>query len=758
MRRLVVLLAVLAARLPAQASLAAADSALIAGEPWRATRILTPVLAQPRTRTPEAVLLAARAAAAWEGWPTVQQLLEHETWLDIRFDRLGRRLLAESDLAQFRNPEAVVEARAALVGGARRDRDEQARRLVLLARAYDRIDLLDSAAATYRAARPLLPDLADWIALRTAAVTRDSTERAALYATVVLPAAVPRIPWTEAIARDRLDDVEGAATRYDALGAPVAAIRVRWRGAAGDSARRALASAIAGLLRPGAPLAESRDALDLIAQIDPPFTRDERLMVARRAAAVTRPQDAADQFARAARELPLNAPDQVLYGTALGALARWPEAAQVFAAVTDPSLAGRAAYYHARALMRGGQQDAALPLLHEVVRRFPADTFAASTALHLLGDLAIDAGQTDSARGDYLALAARYPTSPMRAHAILLAALIALENGQPTVAVRELSHALETRVAAGETDASRYWLARARIAAGDTATAVASLWELASRGPDNYYAVRAAARLDTIPWRTTAAAPVVPPDSLNGVFARAARLDALGMDAEARLERDRVASEAHGAEGERVGEAFFARGFVSRASQLAQRAVAAGVPRGADLWQLLYPMPFAGTLRQTASDEQVDPLLVASVIRQESGFDAHATSRTNARGLMQVEPATGRDLAQLLGFPDFDPALLWVAPVNLVLGIHHFAAALQRYPEVERGLAAYNAGTSRVDNWSMSPLTGVMRTADQVRNPLEDVEMFVERIPFVETRDYVRAIIRNRAVYAMLYGATNKSF
>lgn len=758
MRRLVLLLALFATRLPAQSSLASADSALAAGEPWRATHIIAPLLAAPRTRTPDAVMLAARAAAAWEGWPTVQKLLEHEPWLDTRFDRLGRRLMAEADLAQFRNPEAVVDARAAVAGGAKRDRDEQARRLVILARAYDRLDLLDSAAATYRAARPLLPDLADWLALRIAAVTRDSTERAALYATVVLPAAVPRIPWTEATARDRLDDFEGAATRYDALGAPVAAIKVRWRGATTDSVRHALASAIASLLRPGAPITESRDALDLIAQIDPPFTHDERLAVARRAAAVTRPEDAVDQFARAAKELPLTAADQVLYGTALGAVSRWTDAAQVFAGVTDPALAGRAAYYHARALMRGGQQDAAVPLLREVVRRFAADTFAASTALHLLGDLAIDSGKVDSARADYLALATRYPTSSLRPHAILLAALIAFETGQPDVTVRELSRALAARITGGEYDASRYWLARARLATGDTATAVASLWELAGRGPDNYYAVRAAARLDTIPWPATTAAPVVPPDSLDGVFARAARLDALGMDAEAKLERDRVASEARGAEGERVGEAFYARGFMSRASQLAQRAVAAGVTRDASLWQLMYPMPFAGTLRQSATDEYVDPLLVASVIRQESGFETHATSRTNARGLMQVEPATGRDLAQLLGFPDFDPALLWVGPVNLVLGIHHFAAALQRYPEVERGLAAYNAGTSRVDHWSMTPLDGHLRTADQVRDSLGDVEIFVERIPFVETRDYVRAIIRNEAVYRMLYvqGKANK--
>ena len=90
--------------------------------------------------------------------------------------------------------------------------------------------------------------------------------------------------------------------------------------------------------------------------------------------------------------------------------------------------------------------------------------------------------------------------------------------------------------------------------------------------------------------------------------------------------------------------------------------------------------------------------------------------------------------------------------VNLALGIHHYATGLARYPEVIRGLAAYNAGTTRVDRWSTSPLNGQLRPAAHARDPLDDVDIFVERIPFVETRDYVRAIVRNQAVYRMIYG------
>jgi soluble lytic murein transglycosylase len=752
MRRLFFVLSIVATPLAAQSPFPAADSALGAGQAWHASQLLAPALANPATRTSDIVLLAARAAAAWEGWPTVRRLLEHETWLDTKYDRLGRRLMAEADLAEFKNPEAVVDALAAVAGDAKRPAEEQARRLVLLARAYDRLDQLDSAAAVYRRAMVRSPDLADWLALRVAGVTRDSAARAELYAAVVLPAAVPRIPWTEALARDRTNDFAGSASRYERLGARVAAIRVRWRATYADSEHRVLAAALANVMRTAASPAESRDALDLIAQLDPPFTRDDRLEVGRRAVAASRPQDAVDEFALLAKAAPLSAADRVAYGTALGAVSRWTDAAAVFAGVTSPAFAGRAAYYHARALMRAGQQDAAVPLLEQVIRRFPADTFAAATALHLLGDLSIDAGNVDSARTLFLRLAARYPSSTLRAHAIFLAALIAFERGEARAAADELAHALEARQLTGEIDASRYWLARARLAAGDTAAAMAGFRELVARGPDSYYAVRAAARLDTTPWPPATPAAISGPDSLDGIFARAHRLDMLGLDSEARFERDRVAAEAKGPGAARVAAVFFAGGFMSRAASLAQRAVAAGATRDAILWQLMYPMPFATTLRETANREQIDPLLVASVIRQESGFEPHATSRTNARGLMQVEPATGRDLAQALGFPDFDPALLWVGQVNLALGVHHFAGALGRYPEVERSLAAYNAGTSRVDRWSTSALNGTLRTADRARDAIGDVEIFVERIPFVETRDYVRAILRNRAVYQMIYG------
>jgi soluble lytic murein transglycosylase len=105
---------------------------------------------------------------------------------------------------------------------------------------------------------------------------------------------------------------------------------------------------------------------------------------------------------------------------------------------------------------------------------------------------------------------------------------------------------------------------------------------------------------------------------------------------------------------------------------------------------------------------------------------------------MQIMPEVGRQLASSLGFTTWDVALLYQPDVSLQLGTFHLSHLLRGYPDIARALAAYNAGSSRVDRWSTKP--GV-----------EDPEVFVERIPFVETRDYVRIVQRNRAIYRSLY-------
>ena len=106
---------------------------------------------------------------------------------------------------------------------------------------------------------------------------------------------------------------------------------------------------------------------------------------------------------------------------------------------------------------------------------------------------------------------------------------------------------------------------------------------------------------------------------------------------------------------------------------------------------------------------------------------------------MQVMPTVGRALARAAAFPLWNPVLLYQPDVNLELGTRHLAELVRRYPQTVRVLAAYNAGTTPVDLWAAK--VGVA-----------DEELFAERIPYRETRDYVRIIQRNEDMYRALYG------
>ncbi len=725
------------------------EAALQAGQAWRATQLVAPLLTRPETRTPEVLLLGARAAAAWEGWTTVRSLLEREPWLDTRFDRLGRRLLAEAALGAQRNTDALAAAWASVVDGNERDNAEQGLRWVLLARAHDRLDQRDSAAAAYQHAAALLPEAAEWLALRAAGVTTDSASRHALYETVTSGPATPRIAWTEAQALERAGNLVRAADAYQRLGSGATALRLRWQGATSDAEKRVVADALVAQLRPGLSTAGARDALILIERLPVPVTPAQRLLVARRAAQVGRAAQAADAFAASARLGRLTPADRFAYGNVLTNLERWPDAAVQFRGVTDPVLGGHAAYFHARAMLRAGKGAEAVNALERVVTGFPRDTVAAGTALFLLGDLAIDAGDAAAAQRWFSLLGSRYPSSAVAPRAALLAALIRMATGDATTAERDLSRNTVTYAASGEADAFRYWLGRARRVTGQRSSADSIFRILLGRGPESYYAIRAAARLDTLPW-SVGQVEASGRDTLDVVISRVVLLERLGLDVEARFELDFLAASAMTPDARiTMAERMLAHGYTARAMQLGQRALATGAARDTRTLRLIYPLPWADALRVAGKAEGVDALLAASVIRQESGFQPHATSRTDARGLMQIMPAVGRELGRSFGFSDLDPALLWQPEVNIPLGMRHFGNALKRYPEPERALAAYNAGQSRVNRWSATLLGGPRGGA--VTAPIDDIELFVERIPYVETRDYVRIVMRNVAMYRMLH-------
>ena len=723
---------------PYDSTLLDARGALSRGRPWQASRLVAPALADSGRRTAAAVYLAAEAASEWNGWREVGRLLEGERWLDTLFGGRGRLLLARSALEARNDSLALAYALAAAPSN---DAAEDAERLVLLGRALARVGARDSAASVFRRAAERVPGAADWLILRAAAVTDDSAQRTALYHWVRLPAARERIRWADAAAFEAIGDRERAAREYRALGARLTALRLRLDMSTDSAPRAAVRRELLGAASAGGA-AQVRGAVTLLDSLFAPLTPAEELAVARAAGEAGLAARAVTGYVRAFDAGLGNGEDRYDYATALTKLGRNGEAAFQFNLVRAPSsLLPMAAYLRARSLVRDGQLTEGRSALLDIGKRYPRDTSAASSALFLLGDLAADDRAERLARTYYRRAALRYPTSRYAAASRFRAAMIELLTGEAAMSAREFDEIARRYPRSDEAGAAVYWAGRAWAAAGDTAAAT-DRWERAVAGdPGSYYTAVAARRLGRPSWTPAAAADTfaAAPDA-DVIVARAALLARLGLTDEAQRELDALARTTE-TDAERllsIANALRANGRASQGIQLARRALANGAPADARTYRLLYPLIHRDALLAETAEQKLDPSFVAALIRQESMFNPAATSAAGARGLMQVMPDLGGRLAEALAYPVWDPVLLYQPDVSLQLGSFHLQELLGRYPRPVEVLAAYNAGASRVDRWSR-------------RVGVEDPEVFAERIPFVETRGYVRVIQRNQELYRALY-------
>ncbi|HTJ23614.1 MAG TPA: transglycosylase SLT domain-containing protein [Gemmatimonadaceae bacterium] len=718
-----------------------AQAAIDSGHPWRATQIITPELREPAQRSPAALMVAARAAAGWAGWPEVDRLIGGAPWIDTAFGGAGRELLARSALERNADTAALVHATAAARDAG--DRASRSTRFVLLARALERNGQFDSAAATYARAAEALPRIEDWLELRAAGSERDSVARAKRLERVALATAKPRVAWTEAQARERFGDLLGAATQYTAIGEPVQALRLRLTAAADDASRGAITAQLVSFIRAHSGSADARGAIDVLDKASSKLGASDELIVARSAAVSGPAARAAQGYAATLRESQLVTDnDRMLYAEVLSRLGRSRDALSQLSQVRGV-LTAQAGYQRARILLAQGSATAARTALRDVVSRYPKEAGVASMALYLLADLATDAGDDRQARATFQRLYRTYPTSPRASAARFHAAMIAIASGNPRTAARELDSLYARAPRSDYATAARYWSGRAWSSAKNPTLARQRWRAIITDDPLSYYAFTSARRLGERSWTPSgpeAAGQLTRVPSIDSAVARIELLDRLGMDAEERFELDALEAAARGST-DRVlatADAFVSVGQPSRAIRLAQRLADQGV-RDPRLYRFLFPLVDREELARNAKARGLDPALIAGLIRQESNFTPRAVSVAGARGLMQVLPSVGQDIARSLGFPVWSPALLLDADANLQLGTAHLAAMVKEYGALPRVLAAYNAGGSRVDRWSK-------------KAGAADPELFIERIPYAETRDYVRIVQRNMRVYAALYG------
>lgn len=188
----------------------------------------------------------------------------------------------------------------------------------------------------------------------------------------------------------------------------------------------------------------------------------------------------------------------------------------------------------------------------------------------------------------------------------------------------------------------------------------------------------------------------------------------------------------------RGGEPFKANGVLQKRFRDFVRHGGTGIPKR--FWEILFPLAYFDAIRAEAEKRALNPYLLASIIRQESGFEPTTVSNAGAVGLMQIMPAEAARIATEGGVAAavtreelFDPAK------NIAVGAAEFQQKLQAMNGQEPlAIAAYNAGEEAVQRWLG-------------KTPIADLDTFVESIPFAETKLYVKTVTRNRNEYRRIY-------
>ncbi len=424
----------------------------------------------------------------------------------------------------------------------------------------------------------------------------------------------------------------------------------------------------------------------------------------------------------------------------------------------------------------------AMPLLEQIAREYP-ETAEAPKALYQIGNIlwnrhdnaraldyfdrvienhptSSDAGRARFAAADiheffgrkeqaiqlYTSVIERFPKSPVRDDAAWRLAWLYYRDGELVSAAAAFKTLVSQPRSAALATAALYWQARSTEKLGDEKTAKQLYRQVFFDSGESYYqtlAQRSLARLgepidEAKPAKPQAAEesnPLVTP-AVEVHLTRARELAALSLHQLAVAELDHInGMKPNGRLRTLLIREYFYNRAYGRSLSLADQAPLSQSER--DLYR--YPLAFWDLIQQKAQERELDPYLVVALIRQESLFDARARSPAAALGLMQLIPPTAARVARQLGLAVPSQERLFEPEVNLTLGTQYLKDLLERYSNNwHKALAAYNAGEAAVDRWEREIVT-------------DDIEEFVEQIPYVETRGYVKLVLRNHRIYKRLY-------
>ncbi|MDT8340850.1 MAG: transglycosylase SLT domain-containing protein [Longimicrobiales bacterium] len=731
------------------------------GRHWHAAELLT-TASPPELMPPEVRMLLVRARAGHRDWDGVRTLLEGEEWWAPAASEEANVLLGRVYEARGAWSAAAAHYRRAASAGASDGGGRNGPVLVRLARAELGAGDPDAALRALRR----VPDAGGWD-LRGAAARELAEERAplgdtattaALVALVRDPALRSRsrglLPQAVLAAGDSVRALDLYRSLLPASGSEPGDVRWRERVASLSLARGDTAGArtlFAGILAEGGQSPAAVTAARVLVALGG-LTREETLDAARildRAGEGGPALRAYDAHVRLSAQQGVEAAAWArverarLAATVPGRIEQAIEEFRALDEHPDPAIGARVLDVWAGVRRRQGQLANVRTLQRWLVERYP-DTDQAARVVLLEGDRAQDAGDREAALGHYARVAAMAPTRSHAGLARMRSGRIRHFRRDREGALDEFRSYLDDFPRGRRWGEASLWAGRILMERGDSAEATTLMERVLVEEPFSFHAAEAAALLGRdFPGPLAPAPDVAEPAWVAPALTHLDQLEEAGLDGAMEWHTGVITDRAE-AEGRDalypLAEGLSARGRTIPSINLGWALRRAGEAWNARLLRVLYPFPHRAMVEREAAEWGVDPILMAALIRQESAWDRAIVSSAGAIGLMQVMPATGRELARAVGPAAFTPESLESAEVNLHLGARFLRDMQERFgPGLPLVLSAYNAGPTRARRWREFP-----EAVDRLH--------FIERIPFTETRGYVQNVTRNLALYRALYG------
>ena len=442
----------------------------------------------------------------------------------------------------------------------------------------------------------------------------------------------------------------------------------------------------------------------------------------------------------------------------------------------DP-LFGEALLERGRTRFLAGDSPAAIEIYLALAEEYAQLPEAAGEALWRAGYLYGTNGETALSRQVFTRLADRYPSHELTTNGLFIAASAAVRDEAWGIA--ESLYARIAELTAGDDQAASWlWIGRIALGRGDSVAANQAFDQAIAAAPDSYFAARAGDfRIGRQPFQAPEAyrfnfdeaAELSEADAwLRRTFGltdegelwrlsatldgdprmiRGRELLTVGAFDEAAVEFEDLVDAARDA-GDVLGSyrlAHYLRGLgVYRESIIAAADVIIASGQGTLkaprlLARMRFPAYYIDVVRPAAHERGIDPLLMLSLIRQESLFNTFATAAAGEKGLMQVIPPTAQYIADQLAWPEYQHTALFRPYAGVAFGAYYLDEQLERFERnAVVALAAYNAGPGRAYDWNA--LSG------------GDPDLFMTTITIDSTRHYVRFIYRNYNIYRQLYG------